>query len=111
MRMKFWSKDDPSIQIAEFVHCLAIMGCPNKPSKSILDKVTISVSGDVAEVIATIKIALKENIGGSEKHQLDQFADEVGKCCTLSEIHNEKQIKITFSIDSQGVFKRPPAKP
>jgi hypothetical protein len=101
---KFWSIDDPSIQIAEFVHCLAIMGRPDKPSESILETVCINYENGFAEIICEIKIELKENMGGSEKRRLDLFAREISGLCDLSDIHNTNKITILFSVSPDGTF-------
>lgn len=101
---KFWSKDDPSIHIAELVQCLARMGLPNNPSCIILDKIQLSIQEGVT-VALSIKIALKDNVGGSDKHKLDQCAEKIRKHCALGDIHNTKKINIHFSITPEGEFK------
>lgn len=101
---KFWSEDDPSIHIAEFVQCLARMGCPGNPNCSILDQIQLSIKSDVT-IALSLKIELKDNVGGSEKHKLDQCAKQIRKHCTLGDIHGAKEIKIQFSVTPEGEFK------
>jgi hypothetical protein len=101
---KFWSEDDPSIHIAEFVQCLARMECLSNPSCSILAKIQISIQTEVT-VALSINNELKDNVGGKDKHKLDQCAKQIRKHCTLGDIHWTQEIKIQFSLTPEGEFK------
>jgi len=107
---KFWCSEDPTLCIAEFVHCLAKMGIPGDPNVSILESVAIattkSTERDVVSIKLNINIILSENRGGEEKHQLDRFASEIRKICNLESIHDTKSILISFMVDSHGNFSR-----
>jgi len=108
---KFWSKEDPSMLIAEFAHCFSKMGIQDQPRESILESITIKPKQCRTHVAVCVEIQitiqLMENWGGSKKYLLDKAASEIRKNCILElgEYHNCNKILIKFNVDGKGNFK------
>jgi len=100
---KFWSDEDPTLLLGEFVHSLAKMN----DLLATVELVGDSATPGTAHVKLSLAFKLKSNMGGQDADKVECLRDDLNKLgVTVTELYGEKEISASFAMNKNGELSK-----
>lgn len=99
---KYFSKNDPSMHLAEFVYALRCLGVDSGSPTGILQGVQVTLSkvtgGVQCNIVVSVVLELSEEMGGSQCDRARLAFEKVKVFATQTNIFGSKQFTFSFSV-------------